>query len=222
MTKNREKAIQDFLNNIDSLAPGNPNVEIYRKYFASLSNDQFEELMQKLKSGELVLSYVSPNFSNYRLDVERNLDIGKNLGHSFFQRIWRPSENGLPEYLTPESYLVLSVPVRRASQMLVNKTKLPDNTRIIDQLSYQPTGPSKGAKISYIETALLSSIGVEDALVEVLKYRGGDKGGYQAMNSMIGRYGTARLEVLQNYSTGVESLKTLRSFLTAMHLRSTL
>jgi hypothetical protein len=118
--------------------------------------------------------------------------------------------------------MVIDLPIRRQSQHLQKKRSIPENNRVIDQLSGQPTGPSKGAKISYPELQVLAGMNMDSSLVELIKYRGGDKGGYNALNAMVGRYGAANLKTLSNYATGVQSTQTLKIFLTASHLKSTL
>ena len=89
-------------------------------------------------------------------------------------------------------------------------------------MSGQPTGDSKGSKISFPELQILASMGLDNCVVEMMKFRGGDLKGFNAMNGMIGKYGEASLKTLANYSSGVESTRTLKTFLTGMHLNSSL
>lgn len=89
-------------------------------------------------------------------------------------------------------------------------------------MSGQPTGDSKGSKISFPELQNLAAMGLDNSVIEMMKYRGGDLKGFNAMNAMIARYGTTNLKTLQNYSSGVESTRVLKTFLTSCHLRSTL
>ena len=128
----------------------------------------------------------------------------------------------VPTHLTPIEYLVVDLPLRRASQLLIKKIKVPDHSNVIDALTGQPTGESKGATLSHPELQVCAAMGLEDSMVELMKYRGGDNKGIVALNGMLSKYGTANLKTLSNYASGVESTKTLKTFLTCMHLKSTL
>jgi hypothetical protein len=59
-------------------------------------------------------------------------------------------------------------------------------------------------------------------MVELMKYRGGDNKGLIAFNSMLSRYGRVNLKSVEPYASGVESTKSLKTFLTSMMLKSTL
>ena len=104
-----------------------------------------------LESGKRFLTIIEPNGLDTGLSVENNLKIAEELGHKFFQRLWIEGKEGEPAYLTPIEYLVVDLPIRRASQLLIKKIKVPEHNRVVDVLSGQPTGESKGAKISYPE-----------------------------------------------------------------------
>jgi len=55
-----------------------------------------------------------------------------------------------------------------------------------------------------------------------LKYRGGDIKGRRAYETLISKTGMASQKVLEGFSSGVESTKTLKTFLTSMMLKNTL
>jgi hypothetical protein len=52
--------------------------------------------------------------------------------------------------------------------------------------------------------------------------RGGDIKGFDTMNRVIARDGTVSLKAIEHLSSGVESTKALKTYLTCMHLESTL
>jgi hypothetical protein len=116
----------------------------------------------------------------------------------------------------------MDLPVRRASQLLIKKISVPDDSRTVDALTGQPTGESKGAKLSYPELQVCAAMGLDNSMVELMKYRGGDNKGLIAFNAMLSRYGRVNLKSVEPYASGVESTKTLKTFLTSMMLRSTL
>jgi len=224
MPKHNRKKTEDFiLSNIEKMLPGSPNGDLYRAFFKRMSDDEFDQFMKKLESGEINLPITAPNFANYKLSVERNIEIAKDLGHDFFERLWISATDDCPKYLTPIKYLVVDLPTRRASQSLVKKISVQETDKTVDMLSGQPTGDSrKGAKISFPELQVLAAMGLDNTVVELMKYRGGDIKGRNAMNAMIDRHGSANMKVLSNYASGVESVKTLKTFLTCAHLKNTL
>lgn len=219
---NRAGAQNFILQYIGLLAPKTDNVEIYKKLFAAMSDKAFDEFMKDLESGEKHLALIAPNFNDTGLSVENNLAVADKLGHNFFPQIWIEGKGDVPTYLTPNTYLVADCPVRRASQTLVKKVSIPKHQRVVDSLTGQPTGESKGAKISYPEVQIAAAMGLEDTLIELVKYRGGDARGRAAMSAMISKYGRANIKTLSQYASGVESTRTLRTFLTAAHLRNNL
>jgi hypothetical protein len=117
--------------------------------------------------------------------------------------------------------MVLDMPYRRQSQTLVKKVSVPDNNRVIDQLTYQPTGASKGSKISYPELQVMIGMGLDNSIQELIEYRAGDRGGFRAYNTMAMRYGSVNMTALAPYKTGVDATKTLKVYLTSMHVSNT-
>lgn len=222
MAGNRAAAEAFIVKYIDKLAPGTPNADNYRELFKGMSDKEFETFIDQLADGSRFLIIIIPNFSKAELDVERNINLGEELGHNFFQKLWIEGKGDIPTYQTPIPYLVLDLPLRRASQLLTKKISVPPHNRVIDALTGQPTGESKGAKFSYPEVQVFSAMGMDNTLIELMKYRGGDSRGRAAMTGMLSRFGRANINSLSPYASGVESTATLKTFLTSAHLRSTL
>lgn len=219
----RKSAEDIILTNIDKILPGSGNKQLYETLFSKMSDDEFDNFISRLDAGEEHLTIVAPNDGDHKLDVGNNIKIAASLGHDFFQELKiTPSNKTLPGYTTPIKYLVLDLPFRRTEQLLIKKISIPEDNNSINMLTYQPTGKSKGAKVSYPQIQILSSLGLDDSLVELLKTRGGDKGALAAMNSSLINYGTASQKEINKVATGVVSTKTLRNFLTSMHLRTSL
>lgn len=217
------KAAQDFiLKYIEKIFPGKINKNKYIALFESMSDIEFDKFMRDLESKERFLVGYVPNLSEVKITVENNMKIAGELNYDFFQKLIIGPKKDELAYITPIKYLVVDLPIKRQSQHLQKKISIPEHNLTIDTMTYQPTGASKGAKISYNELQVLTGMNMNSSVLELIKYRGGDKGGYNALNAMITRYGTANLKTLEQYSTGVESTKTLKTFLTAMHLRNTL
>jgi hypothetical protein len=205
--------------------PGNKvttNQEIYTELFASMSDKQFDDFMKGLADGSSKLAIISPNFGKQKLSIERNLKLAEELEHNFFERIWMNSNDGSPPYLSNVPYLIVDLPLRRQAQLLIKKISIPEDNKSIDDLTGQPTGKSKGSKISYPETQILAALDLEHSLTELLKFRGGDRGGFNAMNTQISNTGGSSLASIERMATGVTSTDVLRTLFTCCHLSNTL
>ena len=223
MAGNRKEAEKIIIDMVEAILPGGGNKEVYENFFAKMSDKDFDIWMEDLNSGrERPFIYV-PNLGKVKISTERNFAIAKKIGHNFFERIWIDEKDpNRPKYLTNVPYIILELPVRRQSQLLVKKISVPENNKSIDQLSGQAAGDSRSARISYPELQFLMGMNLPNSLLEFMKFRGGDKGGFNAMNRTISADGTVTLRSINHLSTGVESTKTLSAYLTAMHLRNTL
>jgi len=219
---NRQKAEEFILNFCKDIEPTGYNVEQYKKIFTSMSDKDFEQYMKDIRDGKKFLVLFKPLYEAKGITVENNLKIAKKYGLNFFQKLIYSNNENAPDYKTPIDYLIIDVPYRRQSQTLDKKVSIPDNNKVIDELTYQPTGDSKGAKISYPELQVLMGMGLEQSLNELMRFRGGDRNGFNAYNAMFFRYGNANLKTLNNFSTGVESTKTLKTYITALHLKNTI
>lgn len=219
---NRKKAEEFILKYIDKLLPGSPNADMYRDLFKGMSDAEFDKWMKNLNNGTEQLCLVAPNMQKYRLDITRNLEIAKELGHNFFKRIWLQPKDGSPAYLTPKAHLVYKLPIRRQAQLLIKKISIPKDNNTVDVLTGQPTGDSKGGKISYMELQILSAQGLDKSIRELVKIRGGDEKGFHAFNTLIGRHGSVSQAEIAPYEGKAKSTETLHALLTAAHLENTL
>lgn len=219
---NRAKIEKEILNFISMLDDSGYNTNKYKEIFKNMSDKQFNEYMNKIKNNEARLVFFAPLNKEPKFTINKLIDVAKKLNIPLFEKIIYTNNNKLPDYMTPIEYLIVDLPYKRQSQNLIKKVSIPEHNKSIDQLTFQPTGDSKGAKISYPELQILVGCGLEKSLDELIRFRGGDRNGFNAYNAMIMRSGSASLKTLNYYSSGVESTKTLKAYLTAMHISNTL
>ena len=220
---NRKQAQEFIINYIDRLMPGGENKALYEKLFSTMSDEDFDKFIIDLRDRNKRLSVICPNLSDKSKDsLSRNFKLAKELGHSFFQKVWVPEKNGIPSYLTPREFMVLTLPLRRQAQLLDKKISIPEDNNSIDNMTGQPTGKSKGSRISYPEVQVLAALNQDNALVEFLKYRGGDSRGFNAMNVMISRSGKVSRKALEPYAGTVKATHSLEVMLNCMHLKNNL
>lgn len=222
MSGNRKKAEAAAIALLNEISGQPTSGLIYKDKFSKMSDAEFERWIQRLKSGEETLIIQEPNFTKNGLDVKRNIAVARRLGVEMFQRLIYGATDEHPAYMSTARFLVCDMPFRRVSQTVQKKRSIPPHNRSIDALTGQPTGDSKGAKISYPELQILAAQGMENTLKEFMMVRGGDNKAFAAMNAMIESYGSATLETVERFAGGVTSVKTMSAFLTAMHLANNL
>lgn len=219
---NRKAAEKVILSLLQEWCPGNPNISIYENLFKSMTDKAFDALMVGIEQGTSTLAYIEPNLTKGpRVGLKGNLKFIHKLGHEPFQKIWMHNTDG-SRTLSNYTYLVLPLPLRRQAQHLVKKISIPKNNRTVDDFTGQPTGDSKGSKLTYPEVGVLDSLGLKNTLEELLVYRGGDTKGFAAMNSKINDTGSASFEEIEDRRSGVESVKTMSVFLKAAHIGNNL
>lgn len=200
------------------------NIELYTELFKSMDDNAFDRFMHDLRDGKKHLSIIVPNGNMVKVTFENNLKVAKKLNVDFFQHLTFGEDKnlGTPEYTTPEKYLILRLPIRRTSQIILKKSSVAVDNVSRDLLTDQVTSKSRARRLTYPEIQVLSGYGLNNAILELIKSRGGDKGEGNALNMMLFRTGKASMDVINKYSTGVRSTKTLNAYFQAMHIRTTL
>lgn len=212
-----------IIDNISKITPGSKeNADLYRELFSKMSDESFNEYLDAIERGDTTLSVISPNFAEAKITVENNLKLAKELNHDFFERLWIKEGNDSPMYLSNEKYMIVMLPFCRQAQVLDKKIAVPEHNNSVDDLTGQPTGDSKGAKISFPELQILSAAGLENSAIEMMKLRGGDETAFRAMNAMISRTGGASLEDILKLNTTVKANQALHILLVGMHIDTTL
>lgn len=220
--RNRAQAEAQVLNDLEEILPGSQNTPMYKAWFKTLTDAQFETWISQMERGETRLSLISPIQSKPQIDVKRNLATMKKWGHPPFERINMPPKAGSPGYLSNIPYLVILLPLRRQAQHLVKKRSIPEDNRVIDDFTGQPAGRSKGSKVSYPEINVLATHGLDATTLELIRWRGGDLKGMYAMNQSIYQTGHASQAALADLAGEVTSTQTLRTLLKSMMLKTTL
>ncbi len=219
---NRKQVTDWFLTKLHDLQPNNKNIEFYKKYLNNLSDIEFTNLMEDLKTEKKVLPYYCANLHDEDVPLENSLKVAKQLGLELFQRIWFIDPITKVKYLTPEKYFIIHLPVRRQVQHLEKGKSVVENSDYIDNLTGQPTNVSKTAQISLPELLTLDSLGLHKSIEEMINVRGGNELAFRdAKRSLIntGKYSLQQAKELNSRPTSIE---TLRSFLLGMHIDSTI
>lgn len=222
-TRNRKAAEKMVFEVVEAILPGSQNKQIYENIFKWMSDEDFDTWIKGLEQKQTYIAVIAPELTGPQLSTERNLDTAEKWGHKFFQRIKMDAANGAPAYLSNDKYLIVDGPIKRQAQFLIKKISIPEDNRSIDILTGQPTGKSKGSKISWPEVQILSALGgFEDTITEFIKFRGGDLQGFNAMNTMISNTGGVSIAAISSLGTQVQAVKSFSTLLRSMHLQNTL
>lgn len=214
---NKKKAIET-LKLINGFLPKGVSINDQIETLEAMSEKEFEALMEKAAEGKWTPRVMFPAFGEDDLDMDIMLDFAKKHKIAVLEHLIIEDHKTGELYKTPHEYLVLPSLVRRMEQHLSHKKSLPDNTKIIDHLSGQTTGDSKGASMSQPEALILDSKGLNNTLFEILKVRGGDATAYRAMMSMVTDTGGYSLAPILDLNSTPQVIETLSAILNGMHL----
>lgn len=211
---------------IKDILPNGENAKRLQAQLDSLTDEQFGAYMDKIKdgvTGEDCIRVVVPNFSEEKINLETVMAASAKHGIDPFQRLVMGSDDpDTPTFLTPNKYLVGYLPTRRQAQLYIEGVSVAEHHQTIDQRTGAPTRDSAAAKVSYPELQLLMAMGMEETVRELSKFRGGDIGGFEALNATAVREGEVSLDAIESQSTGVQAVKAASDMFTAMHLLNSL
>lgn len=220
MNAARREATDLAVKLLSKFAGKNDSVKAIEEMLNGLTDKEFDTYMKHMAEGEEIIPYIMPNLSKSRLSVEKNLKIAEELKHPFFERVWLTDPATGETYLTPEKYLVVDLPLKRLQQHLHKKISIPADNKHVDDLTAQPTGDSKGSKVSFPELQILYSHGLDDVIREVFKFRGGDEEAFRAMEREIAQSGSVKMDDIDHGDTKPKATRTLGVLLRSAHLEN--
>lgn len=219
----RKTTEKEALHFIDMFLPGSPNKELLADLFKRMSDAEFAQWIDNLESGKEYVTLFAPNLADVTLSIERNYKVAEALGFELFQQLKLTDQATGQIYLTPNKHLIGMLPLRRQVQMLAKKRSIPGSNHVVDERSGQASGDSKGSRLSGPEIQVNVSKGLNTAVLELVKFRGGDAEAYNQMNRQILETGEASLtSIMAETPSIVKSNKTLSVYLSAMMLRNNL
>lgn len=228
MSKNRAKAEQQILELMKDIDKSGHNVEEWKKILKGMSDKDFEDYMKGILNGDMSLVVFAPHYGNSGITTDNNIKVAKKYNIKMFEKLIYEGNPNVPDHKTNIEFLVIDLPIRRQSQNIISKANNPPTnlsyTSTIDETVYQPTGDSKGAKISYPELNVLMGMStdeapLDDVIEEVFMVRGGDKGSLKAYEASMLRYGSVDLKAIKPYSTGVASTQYLKTIFLAKGMK---
>lgn len=212
--KNFIDKVVSFVNDIDTTGK---NGTIARSLLEGMNDTDFWDYVKKINSGEETLSMYLPNHGTV-LQHKDLIKVSEKYKIPFWHHVIHYDKETQLSYRSIEKHLVLKVPVRRMIQVLDNKISIPENNKFVDNLTGQPAGPSAAAKISFQELMAMYNQGLTQySITELIKYRGGDTKGFNAMNRALIENGQVSLDGIMLESGEVKAKATAGAYLTAQH-----
>ena len=214
---NRKKAEQVALDYIKSVDMTGENVEMYKKYFKSLTNAEFDTMMHRMRDGEFYLTAVIPN--GKKMVTLPFLYAGaKKHGIRIFDTITFKEDNG-EEFTPPHTFKLLMLPVRRTTQHQEKGLSVAKHTRNRNRLTGQVSGTeSDSGSLTVPEAQILQGIGAKNTLKELMGDRGGDVRAVAALNAFAFKTGKVERKQLLPFANGAGSNKTLKAFYRGIHM----
>lgn len=224
MQKARKAFLSQFSADLEAIIPGTKNVAFYTDYFENLTDAKFLEVVEQVEQGLIVLPIFSPILDKAEgLDIDRNLKLGREWGHEFFEYL-KLTDIDDPDliYTTPIRYMVIDTTVRRPSQTLESGRGIAKSNDSVDDLTGQVTGKSKGAGITPVEVQILNAKNLTPVITEYLKHRGGDQASYNELEAAIINTGEGTLEESSVPGARPKSTETMSTVLTVAHIGNNL
>lgn len=175
MANNRAAAQAAVLRRMKEMDPSGRHFKHYNELFTKMNNQEFDDYMKALVEGKVKLvAYILNYDSESQITTDNNIKIAKDMGYEFFQRIWITDPVTGVRYLTPRKHMVYETNVCRQIQTLDHKISVPEKNNKIDELTGQVRADSRSSQISGPEMMVMNSQGLTSAIVELMKFRGGD------------------------------------------------
>lgn len=214
----RKKIEEYILSYIKMVFGEDANYTFYKDIFASLDDEGFNSLMERLRDKKTILQLTNPNVSGVKLKIKTIIKACHSLGIPMNQRL-KIYDEQLDRYtMTPIDYPVLSLPVRRQIQTLEEKLSTSADDKTIDELTGQPVGRSKGSRFSFVQMHAAKARNLDESIVELIKVRGGDEQAYAEATRQIDSTGSFSLEQVAGGNTQVTSMRNMITLFRAMHI----
>jgi hypothetical protein len=218
---NFEKKVIDLMNELD---PSRYNEGVYRKYFASLTDEQFKTFVYNLYMKEDFNLFIeiglldkknSPSLKKIKLIAEKRKVPLMEYVEFPFKRPDHPEDPPISATKIPVIYSV----VRPLQQMLDKKNNMSSNTDVINSLTGQVTGSSKASTVSNMQTISLLTSNQIKPIKEMHGPRSDDLAAKLKMIEKIENEGDYDIDDITIHPGDKQALETMRVMLTGAGFR---
>jgi hypothetical protein len=213
-TQKRKSIEAKILKCVKTMDPTETNYNRYKTMFSKMSDAQFDQLMKDIRDKKANLYMLFPNMK-VPMSIPAFIQAADELGIKVTERLKRKDSVTGKTYTTPNEYMILKLPVRRARQFLKHKSAVAESDVHVDALTGQVIKPDKASALSYVETQLLYAKDLQNTIRELIKVRGGDVVAYAQFKQQLDEAGEAYLNALDP-NTVTQSSITAATLLTSM------
>ena len=220
---NRKKAEEFLIKVVKDADPTGRTTVMIKEQLAKMDDKRFHEFVQRVKEGKEFIPLIVDSEYCKVMDNDKALDLCDKYGVKIMQRFWyRHPVTGV-KALSNHEIPFIHLSVRRQIETLMNKISVAEDNTRTDVLTGQPIDGASA--ITQPESLLYLEKGgdLDAALVEKLKYRGGDiEGGRLFDQALIetGKVSTSQLYEQHNTTTRV--VQTADIYLTSAHYETQL
>lgn len=176
MTQARRIVEQQILQFAQDLDKTGYNTGVYKQYFKSLTDAEFDKFMKQLAENDDFNLFFEFAMQDKAVDMDRIEAVAKKYKIPLFEHVAQPhkSINGrIPITKTPIPHLFCNL--MRLQQMLDKKSAATSEASTVHPFTGQVIGGSKAAALSDTQTASLATTGQYDSIKELLGPRADDK-----------------------------------------------
>ena len=210
----KEKKTQDYIIKMMGKVAGSRNAELYKNRFKGMSDKDFREWFDEFLAGDKdILNMISPTDGSVDVSYNHNKKFAKELGVKFFDNITFTNKNG-KSFRPPARAFIVDAFVRVPSQT-ADKALTVSDSKSLNPLSGQVRSASK---VTAPENGILIGLRLVEVMKEYNRFRGGDEGLQQGLSMLLAKKGSASMEELDHFASGITSTETLDSYFKAMHM----
>lgn len=206
---NRKEAEDYFIKNISIITKDRRNAKLYKEIFSKLTDEQFHEMMMKIKEGRNLPAYSVNGLEENMVDYQTIKEYAKKNNIVLEQQLVMTDQDTGLEHITPETYITGIAEVRKQREMLIKNFKYAKNDLTTEDLTGQVIGDSKGSSLSKMEVGMLNASGHTLMAQELYNVKGGSEDGLDMYRKELMETGTANTNTILNRSSVVKSLKTV-------------
>lgn len=218
----KERVMELGEKRLNELYPNTGNGLLFKNMVAAMTETQVAELMRRYQRGEDSPVATIPNLSKHIVTAAHLKKIAKAWGISLWNHLRLTDADTGKTYVTPHRYMVLKLQICRLSQMQEVKRNIPESNRVVDELTGQVTGSSKGAAMSMPEGVNIIARGHPALITEFDSTRGGDEAANRQFEYDIATTGTGSIARAMAAGAGAKSTRTLAGYIRGMQLDTNL
>ena len=220
MLQKKSRVLAYLVKYFDKLDPSGYNSKKMTELIEPMTEAEFIHFMNLIRTKKYSIRLIMPNMKS-RMSMQAFLSVAKEIGVKIFHRIRMTDPATGVEFVTPEEYPVLLLPVRRAQQTIEKKRSVARDDRYIDAMTGQRSGDDVAAALSHPEIQVLHTRGLTNVLRELVQVRGGNIANYADYRTQLEDTGSAALEQLDPNSRTRTSVMVNVLF-AGMHIKSTI